>query len=71
MGESFTESKNLIDVGRAAEFTGKRKSTLYKLSSAKAIPVVKVGSRLFFSQPRLEAWLAEQTREIQPVGAAR
>ena len=46
-----------LNVDEAANYTGLSKDSLYKLTSAKAIPHSKPGKRLLFKREDLDAWL--------------
>ena len=46
-----------LTVDQAAEHTGVPKQSLYKLTSAKAVPHRKVGARVLFSRQELDEWL--------------
>ena len=48
-----------MSVDEACEYLGIPKQSLYKLTSAKAIPHAKPGNRLLFKREDLDAWLEE------------
>ena len=50
--------KEVLTLDEAAQYTGMRKSSLYKLTSAKAIPHSKPsGKVIFFNRLALERWM--------------
>ena len=50
--------KEVLSIDEAAQYTGLKKSYLYKLTSAKEIPHYKPkGKYCFFRRTELEAWL--------------
>lgn len=48
-----------MNVDQASHYLGIPKQSLYKLTSAKAIPHAKPGNRLLFKREDLDAWLEE------------
>jgi len=56
----------LLSIDQAAEYLGLSKSTLYKKTSAKSIPFLKLGSRVLFDQDVLRRWA--EARFVQPIG---
>jgi len=61
----MSEKKMLLSISEAAETLGLSVSTIYRLTSRRAIPHCKIGSRIVFQPAQLEAWIQE--RSIQPV----
>jgi len=54
--------KEVLSVDEAASYMGMKKSQLYKLTCAKAIPFYKpTGKNLYFNRKEIEAWL-QRTR---------
>ena len=50
--------KEVLTLGEAAQYTGLKKSCLYKFTSEKTIPHYKPnGKNCFFKRTELEAWL--------------
>lgn len=50
--------KEILTLEEVAKYTGLKKSYLYKLTAAKAIPHYKPnGKNCFFKRPELEEWL--------------
>lgn len=50
--------KEILTLEEAAQYTGMKKSYLYKLTASKAIPHYKPnGKNCFFKRTELEAWL--------------
>lgn len=50
--------KDILSLDEAAKYTGLKKSYLYKLTAAKAIPHYKPnGKNCFFKRTELEEWL--------------
>ncbi|MHA2061910.1 MAG: helix-turn-helix domain-containing protein [Candidatus Sifarchaeia archaeon] len=56
---------NLMTIEEAANYLGIRLSTLYKYTSARKIPHVKVGRLVKFRQEDLENWVNE--RFVKPI----
>ena len=61
--------KMLINIHEASSTLWISISTLYRLTSRKQIPFVKVGARCLFQPASLEAWIAE--RSVQPAEEAQ
>ena len=53
----------LLTVDEAAAALRLKKSTLYKYSSSRRIPVVRLGGKLLFSERRLQEWIDARSRE--------
>lgn len=59
-------SKRILTFDEAVEFTGYKKSYLYKLTSTGIIPHSKPnGKRIFFDREKLEDWLLGNSRTGQ------
>lgn len=56
----------LLSTKEAAEFLGLKLPTLYKYSSQKSIPFVKIGTRVLFDPDDLNAWI--EKKKIKPIG---
>jgi excisionase family DNA binding protein len=52
-----TEDWQFIDIDAAAEMVGKKKTTIYKLTSQNKMPFIKRGSKLLFDIEALREWL--------------
>lgn len=53
----------LLSVKEAAELLGLRVPTIYKYVCQRAIPYVKIGTRVLFDPARLEAWVKRHERQ--------
>lgn len=63
---------SLLDIEEASGKTRLSVSTLYKRVSARQIPFLKIGGRVFFDESDLEAWLAAQrVAPVSEVGRVR
>lgn len=56
---------NLLSVSEAAEKLGLKSSTVYKKTSSKEIPFVKLGASVRFKEEELEEWINRQC--VRPV----
>ena len=56
---------NLIDINEASAMLKLKTSTLYKMICQKRIPVVRLNSRVLFSQERLEEWIKKNS--VEPI----
>ena len=54
---------NLLNIEQVAERLNLRKSTVYKLCSAKRIPVTKITGRCLFDPEQIDAWVKERTQQ--------
>lgn len=52
----------LLSVADVAEVLGLSRFTVYAWASKRRLPAIKVGSRLMFRRPDLEAWLELRSR---------
>ena len=59
LGTTKKPEKELGSIELAEEITGLSKSTLYRLTSTRAIPHLKKNGKLFFKRDELEKWLEE------------
>jgi excisionase family DNA binding protein len=59
----MSEKQTILTVNEAAEYTRLSKPTLYRLTSTKKIPFLKVGGKLLFKLDTLTAWLNSQSVE--------
>lgn len=57
--------EKLLTLSEAADLLRISKSTLYKMSSAKAVPRVKLGGRLLFERAALAAWVAKHAEPAE------
>ena len=55
--------REFLTIDEAAEYTRLSKPTIYRLTSRKQIPFVKVGGKVLFKFVRLEKWLESQSVE--------
>lgn len=55
----------LLDINEAADFLHLAPITLYKYSSSRKIPFLRIGRRIFFDISELESWL--QGKKIKPI----
>jgi len=51
-------------IDSASEVTGFSRSTLYKLTSARQIPHMKLGNKLLFSRKELASWMDSQIKRV-------
>jgi len=59
--------EKLLKIDEAAEKLGLKKSTLYKYTSAKKVPYVKIGARVLFPEDCLNRWV--NACMVEPVKA--
>ncbi|RKQ42913.1 AlpA family transcriptional regulator [Roseivirga pacifica] len=65
---STINTKNVLTVEEAVEYTGLAKSSLYKLTANKSIPHYKpIGKRIYFRRTELEEWMLKNP--IQPLSS--
>ena len=57
--------KKLLDVQQASDMLNLAVPTLYKMTCRKAIPYLKIGSRVLFDEDKLDEWL--KSKEISPI----
>jgi excisionase family DNA binding protein len=57
-----------LSIGEAAEMLGLSTSTLYKKTSGRSIPFLKLGGRVLFEEAALRRWL--HSHIVQPIGYA-
>ena len=57
--------ERLISVQEAATLLGVSSSKLYKLTSRRQIPFLRIGARCLFRESALERWI--QARVVEPV----
>ena len=55
--------KPFLSLSEAVELTGLSKSTLYRMTSEKAIPHLKRGGKLLFNRIELIAWINKQNSQ--------
>jgi excisionase family DNA binding protein len=60
--------EKLLDITQASEALGLKRSTLYKLTTTRGIPYIKLGSRVLFAPSSLERWTEERS---VPVGGQK
>ncbi|MEQ8241233.1 MAG: helix-turn-helix domain-containing protein [Cyclobacteriaceae bacterium] len=59
-------TKKVLNLDEAAEYTGFSKSTLYKLISNESIPCSRPGGKkIFFDKEELDAWLLSKKGKTQ------
>jgi len=63
-GKGIMSDKLLLSIQEASAALGISISTLYRLTSRRRIPFVKIGARCCFQPAQLEAWIQEHA--IQP-----
>ena len=61
--------KMLLSIQEASAALGISVSTLYRLTSRRRIPFVKIGARCCFQPSQLQAWIQEHA--IQPAEARK
>ncbi len=59
----------LLSIQECAEALNIAKITLYKLTSSKRIPFLKIGSRVLFEPEKIAAWIEE--RSVKPINSNR
>jgi excisionase family DNA binding protein len=52
---------SLMTVTELSEYLKIPKSTIYKMSCAKVLPLLKVGGHLRFNRPQIDEWLASHS----------
>ena len=57
--------ENLMSIEEAAEYLGLKVSTIYKYTSSRKLPFIKIGSRVLFSREILEDFI--RAHIIEPV----
>ena len=60
-GNSIPQLRNLIGVPECARWLGVSESEIYKLTSQRRVPFIKVGRLVRFDPVALEAWLKQHT----------
>jgi excisionase family DNA binding protein len=61
-------SKNVLTFDEAVEYTGFKKSYLYKLTALDVVPVYRPqGKKLFFRREELEKFLTEDKHIVEAV----
>ncbi len=58
--------QSLLSISETAKFLNISTSSLYRLTSRKQIPYIKIGARVVFKVGAIESWLEE--RSINPGG---
>jgi excisionase family DNA binding protein len=61
--------KQTLDIKEASAILGLSKATLYKLVCLRSIPYYKIGSRLLFSEQKLQSWM--EVRAVEPISIPR
>ncbi len=62
---SIAAQAQLLTIEQAAEFLGYKKKYLYNLTSAKAIPFVRIGPRkIRFRLEALKEWINERIEDV-------
>ena len=56
--------KMLLSIQEASAVLGISVSTLYRLTSQRRIPFVKIGARCCFQPAQLEAWIQKQAVQL-------
>ncbi len=59
----MAEEKRLLNYEEAAEYLGIKLNTLRNLVCRRAVPFVKIGTRTYFTKPKLDAWIEEKSVE--------
>jgi len=54
------ESRQVMDIGDAAEYLQICRDTLYKYASEKKIPAFKLGNRWRFLKTQVDQWMIEE-----------
>lgn len=57
--QSKEKEKEYLSIDEIVELLHLSKSTIYKMTSQKEIPHMKLGSRLYFSKEKILEWLKE------------
>jgi len=57
-------STKLLTINEAAEYLTLSKDYLYRLTSLRKIPFVKIGSRVMFRSDKLQEWIEEHSINI-------
>ena len=66
---SSLNTKNVLTVEEAVEYTGLTKSSLYKLTAKRSIPHYKpIGKRIYFRRTELEEWMLKNPiQSLRPI----
>ncbi|MFZ7131967.1 MAG: helix-turn-helix domain-containing protein [Eubacteriales bacterium] len=59
----MSERQTILTISEAVEYTRLSKPTLYRMTSTKKIPFLKVGGKVLFRLEELTAWLNAQSVE--------
>jgi excisionase family DNA binding protein len=57
--------ESLLTIQQLAEKINLRPATIYKMTSSKRIPHIKIGNRVFFEEARIEAWI--ESKNVEPL----
>lgn len=60
-GEDMSQ---LLNIGQVAEMLNVSIPTLYRMTSQKRIPFIKLGQRVLFDPEKVAAWLAEHEQGV-------
>jgi excisionase family DNA binding protein len=67
---STIDTRKLISVQAAAVYTGLSVHTIYAMVSQRRIPHIKLGRRVKFDGPLLDAWIRKNTVMPMPARGA-
>ena len=59
--------QELLNISETAKLLNISTSSLYRLTSHRKIPFIKIGSRVIFQPDKIQAWIEE--RSIKPGGS--
>ncbi len=62
----MSEKQTILTINEASEYLRLSKPTLYRLTSTKKIPFLKVGGKVLFKLQELTDWLDSQS--VEPEG---
>jgi excisionase family DNA binding protein len=57
--------ENLLTIQQLAEKIHLRPATIYKMTSSKRIPFIKLGNRVVFDEAKIRAWI--EAKSIEPL----
>ncbi len=59
---------SLLSISETAKVLNISISTLYRLTSQKKIPFIKIGSRVVFQPEKIQAWIESKAIRVESVG---
>ncbi len=59
--------ENLLSISETAKVLNISVSSLYRLTSQRKIPFIKIGSRVIFQPEKIDAWLEKRAVKMEGV----